>query len=583
MIAGKQVRAFPLRIWAPDAAKVEGVLEHRRVPLERLEGGWWRSAERLPAGTDYRFSVDGGEPLPSPRARWQPHGVDGPSRMLDPGSFEWSDGGWKPPPLADGVVYEAHIGTFSAQGTFEGAIGHLDSLVELGVTHLELMPVAEFSGEHGWGYDGVDLYAPHAAYGGPNGLWRLVDAAHARGLAVLLDVVYNHLGPTGNYLGRFGPYFTDRYSTPWGSAVNFDGPDSDEVRRFFIDNALMWLRDYHLDGLRLDAVHAIFDMSAVHFLEQLTAEVRQLEAELGRSLVVIAESDLNDPRLVADVARGGYGMDAQWSDDFHHALHSVLTGERTGYYEDFGTLGDLATTLGQGYRYAGDYSPFRRRRHGRPNPGLDGNRMLGYLQNHDQVGNRALGERSAELMSEGRLMIGAAVVLTAPFVPMLFQGEEWAASTPFQYFTDHHDPELGRAVSEGRRTEFAAFGWQPESVPDPQDRATFEASRLNWSERDRPDHARMLDWHRRLIRLRAEYPELRDGRLDRDAVESDDEGGWLRYRRGRIEVAFNVGAESRRLDVDPAATVLLASDERIGLDDGSLELPADTVAVLATT
>ena len=548
--------------------------------MDAEEGGWWASAEPVGPGTDYRFSLDGGAPMPDPRSAWQPSGVDGPSRTVDFDAFAWTDAGWQAPPLADAVVYEAHVGTFSAEGTFQGAIAHLDHLVELGVTHLELMPVAEFSGERGWGYDGVDLYAPHSAYGGPDGLWRLVDAAHARGLAVLLDVVYNHLGPTGNYLGTYGPYFTDRYSTPWGSAVNLDGPDSDEVRRFFIDNALMWLRDYHFDGLRLDAVHAIVDVSAVHFLEQLTTEVRALAASLSRQLAVIAESDLNDPRLIRDPSVGGYGIDAQWSDDFHHALHSVVTGERGGYYVDFGTLGDLATTLRQGYRYAGDYSPFRRRRHGRPNPALDGRQLLGYLQTHDQVGNRALGERISALTSPGRVMVGAAVVMCAPFVPMLFQGEEWAASNPFQYFTDHQDRELGQAVSKGRREEFAAFGWEPESVPDPQSAETFERSRLDWTEIGRGDHAVVLDWHSKLIGLRRDYPELRDGHLDAVRVAHDDEQGWLRFQRGRIEVVLNLGASSRYLEVPDDGRLLLASNNGVRLEREGLTLPPDSVAVL---
>ena len=384
-----------LEVWAPLVGRVDAILADAALPMRATGNGWWATDERFPMGTDYRFSLDGGRPLPDPRSRWQPDGIDGPSRVLDPESFEWSDAQWQAPPLASGVIYELHVGTFSVAGTFEGAIEHLDHLVELGVTHVELMPVAEFPGDRGWGYDGVDLYAPHHAYGGPAGLARLVDACHVRGLAVLLDVVYNHLGPAGNYLPQFGPYFTDRYGTPWGSAVNLDGPESDEVRRFFIDNALMWLRDYHVDGLRLDAVHAIFDMSALHFLEQLGAEVHELQAVLDRRLVVIAESDLNDPRLARAVDRGGYGLDAMWSDDFHHALHSLLAAETDGYYVDFGKLDDLARTLVEGYRYAGDYSVFRRRRHGRPAPDLDGRQLLGYLQNHDQVGNRALGERSS--------------------------------------------------------------------------------------------------------------------------------------------------------------------------------------------
>jgi len=571
---------FPLRVWAPVAQRVEGIVGDRRVELTHIGSGWWQSSETLPPGTDYYFSLDGDEPLPSPRSRFQPEGVAGPSRIVDPGSFVWTDAAFRAVPLPDALIYEIHVGTFSDAGTFDAAIAHLDHLVSLGVTHVELMPVNEFAGDRGWGYDGVDLYAPHHAYGGPEGMARFVDAAHARGLAVILDVVYNHLGPAGNYLSRFGPYFTDHYVTPWGSAINFDRAGSDEVRRFMIDNALMWLRDHHVDALRTDAVHAILDMSAVHFLEQLATEVHDLGEALGRNLALIAESDLNDPRLIRSPAEGGHGHDAQWSDDFHHALFSILTGEHNGYYQDFGSLSDLAKTLGQGYRYAGDYSRFRQRRHGRPAPGLDGRRLLGYLQNHDQVGNRALGERSSALVSMGRLKIGAAVVMTAPFVPMLFQGEDWAASTPFQFFTDHRDPELGAAVSKGRREEFADFGWDPESVPDPQDPETFRRSKLRWDELDEPDHATMLDWYRALIALRARYPELRDGRLANVEVRFDEDRHWLAFSRGRVSVAFNVSAQSIVVPV-AEGRIELASEDDVRLHGGELHLPPDSVAIVA--
>jgi maltooligosyltrehalose trehalohydrolase len=408
---------------------------------------------------------------------------------------------------------------------------------------VELMPVAEFSGDRGWGYDGVDLYAPHHAYGGPDGLKRLVDACHAQGIGVVLDVVYNHLGPAGNHLAEFAPYFTDRYATPWGEAVNLDGPESDEVRRFFVDNALMWLRDYHVDGLRLDAVHAIVDTSAVHLLEQLAVETADLSAHLGRPLHLIAESDLNDPRLIRRRETGGYGLDAQWSDDFHHALHAALTGERSGYYEDFGRLSQIATALRRAYVYAGERSGFRQRRHGRPPGDVPGWRFFGYLQNHDQVGNRATGERSSHLMSIERLRIGAALVATAPFVPMFFQGEEWGASTPFLYFTDHRDPELGRAVSHGRRREFASFGWDPDDIPDPQEEKTFLRSKLDWDELEHPHHAELLAWHRSLLALRRSRPELTDGRMDLVEVEADDEAGTLVVRRGRVIVTVRLGDE----------------------------------------
>jgi maltooligosyltrehalose trehalohydrolase len=496
--------------------------------------------------------------------------------------FPWQDQGWQARPLAAAVLYELHIGTFTPAGTFEAAIARLDHLVDLGITHVELMPVNEFPGSRGWGYDGVDLYAPHHAYGGPQGLKRLIDACHARGLAVLLDVVYNHLGPAGNYLSRFGPYFTERYATPWGSAVNLDGPHSHEVRRFFCDNALMWLRDYHCDGLRLDAVHALVDTSAVHFLEQLAAEVDALATQLGRHLVLIAESDLNDPRVVRAPEVGGYGIDAQWNDDFHHALHTVLTGERDGYYMDFGAFADLAKALQGAFVYDGRYSAFRRRPHGRPPSGLTGYRFLGYLQNHDQIGNRATGDRSSHLMSIGRLQIAAALVLTAPFLPMLFQGEEWGASSPFQYFTAYDDPALGQAVATGRREEFAAFGWHPHDVPDPQAHDTFERSKLNWDELAREPHAELLDWHRRLIRLRREVPALSDGRRQRVRVRCDEEARWLVVERGPVAVVCNLadGAQCVPVRLPGVTQALLTSDPAVRVTADGAILAPDTVAII---
>ena len=564
-------------VWAPHAASVDLVLDNDRIPMARRERGWWGVESDVPAGTDYRFSVDGGTPRPDPRSPWQPEGPDGPSRTVDHYAFAWSDVDWRGADLATAVIYELHIGTFTPEGTFDSAIERLDHLVDLGVTAIELLPVAEFSGGHGWGYDGVDLYAPHRAYGGPEGLKRLVDAAHSRGLAVVMDVVYNHLGPSGNYLREFGPYFTDRYATPWGDAINFDGPGSDEARRFFVDNALMWQRDYHCDGLRLDAVHAILDTSAFHILEEIGADVRALEAEVGRTLWVIAESDLNDPRLVTLVDRGGYGLDAQWSDDFHHALHALLTGETAGYYSDFGSIEHLATALRRAFVYAGDHSAFRQRRHGRPPDGLGARRFLGYLQNHDQVGNRAAGERSSQLMSPGLLKVGAALVMTAPFVPMLFQGEEWAASTPFLYFTDHPDPELGKAVSEGRKGEFAAFGWEPSEIPDPQDRASFEASKLQWSEPNRGIHAEMLAWHKELIRFRKTTPPPTD--LADVSVRHDERGRWLVVEYGTYTVVCNMSTDEVDVELGEGRQIALASGYEPKRTNGAVNLPPESVTI----
>jgi maltooligosyltrehalose trehalohydrolase len=408
-----------------------------------------------------------------------------------------------------------------------------------------------------------------------------VDACHARGLAVALDVVYNHLGPSGNYLARFGPYFTDRYVTPWGPAINLDGPGSDEVRRFLCDNALTWFRDYHIDALRLDAVHALIDRSATLFLEQLAEETEALAAHLGRPLLLIAESDLNDPRLVRSRAVGGIGLDAMWNDDFHHALHTVLTGERNGYYRDFGTLADLATALERGFVYDGRYSRHRDRSHGRPATGVSGHRLVGYWQNHDQIGNRARGERSGHLVNPARLAVGAALVLAAPFVPLLFQGEEWGASAPFLYFTSHDEPALGEAVREGRRREFAAFGWDPDELPDPQAPETFERSKLDWSELEREPHASLLAWHRRLIDLRRAWPALTDGRLDALRVRFDETARWLVMDRGPVTVACNLATEPRDVPVATGGRrFLLTSQPSARATSTGVTLPPDAVTIL---
>lgn len=570
------------QVWAPLPRTVAIEVAGRRHAMIRGVDGWWAvEVKSADAGIDYGFVMDGAGPFPDPRSRWQPHGVHGLSRLVDHRTFEWSDAGFRAPPLGDAVIYELHIGTFTPEGTFDSAIGRLEHLVRLGVTHVELMPVNAFPGEHGWGYDGVCLFAPQHAYGGPGGLKRFVDACHSHGLAVLLDVVYNHLGPSGNYLGMFAPYFTDRHHTPWGPAVNLDGPGSDEVGRYFCDNALMWLRDYHCDGLRLDAVHAMPDPAVRSFLERLATEVKQLSVQLGRPLVLIAESDLNDPRLVWPVERGGCGLDAQWNDDFHHALHTALTGERAGYYRDFSGLPHLAKALRHAYVYDGCHSQHRGRRHGQSPEGLSAHHFLAYAQNHDQVGNRARGERLSHLVRPGRLKIAAALVLTSPFVPLIFQGEEWAASSPFQYFTDHPEPELARAVREGRRREFAAFGWKPADVPDPQARETFERSRLRWDELGSGLHAEMLDWHRRLIRLRRTGPALADGALENVTVRCDESAAWLLLERGPLAVACNLAGNAQSVALDgPGWSVILSSAPGVETVAATLRLPADSVAVL---
>lgn len=570
-----------LRVWAPHAGKVEVETREGRSPMQPADGDWFTLGRSLPPDTDYAFVLDGGAPLPDPRSPRQPNGVHGASRTIDPSAFRWTDAGFRAPPLASAVLYELHVGTFTPEGTFEAVIPHLDELVALGITHVELLPVNSFPGGHGWGYDGVDLYAPHEPYGGPLGLKRLVDACHDRGLGVLLDVVYNHLGPDGNYLSQFGPYFTDFHPTPWGPSVNLDREESFEVRRFFVDNALMWLRDYHFDGLRIDAVHAFYDTSAVHLLEQMAIEVEALAAQTGRPLVLIAESDLNDPRIVRPRSLGGYGIDAQWSDDFHHALHAVLTEERSGYYEDFGSLADLAKTLAHAFVYDGKLSPHRRRAHGRPIEGVSPTAFLGYLQNHDQVGNRAKGERIGHLVSPGRAKIGAALYLTAPYVPMIFQGEEWSASSPFCYFVDHQNEDLRKAVREGRRREFAAFGWKPEEIPDPSDRATFERSKLDWSERENGEHRAMLDWYTKLLALRKQHPDLGVPRWENLRVRFDEKARWLVFERGNVRVACNLGTKAQPLLLGSGyrGSMLLASDDRARPQGERVELPADSVAI----
>lgn len=567
-------------VWAPRAERVALALEGNHVSMSRRSDGWWTADRPMRDGELYAFVVDDDGPFPDPRSMFQPSGVHGWSQCVDHARFAWTDAGWQAPPLSAGVLYEVHIGTFTEAGTFEGAIEKLSHLTDLGVTHLELMPVCEFSGSRGWGYDAVDLFAPHHAYGGPDGLKRLVDACHARGLAVILDVVYNHFGPAGNYVGKFGPYFTHRYNTPWGDAVNLDDAGSNEVRRFFCDNASMWLRDYHLDGLRLDAVHSLIDTSACHFLEQLSREVDALEAVLGRHLVLVAESDLNDPRVIHACEAGGYGIDAQWNDDFHHALHAVVTGERSGYYEDFGTLSHFATALREGFVYAGAHSSHRQRSHGRQLHDVPGWRLVVAAQNHDQIGNRAAGERLNHLVSLGRLKIAGALLLTAPFVPLLFQGEEWGASSPFQYFTAHEDPALGNQVSEGRRKEFAAFGWEPSSVPDPQSLQTFERSRLRWDELASPEHAEILNWYRALIAIRRQHPSLRDGKYREVSVTLDERRGHLSIRRGAVLVACNLGDTVGTFDVEGHHRLMLASEPGVRCQGGAIRLPAESIAVV---
>ena len=501
-------------VWAPTAKRVAVRVttdgRERDHALARGDDGVWSGlVGSAGAGSDYRYVLDGERALPDPVSRHQPEGPHGPSRVVDPGAFEWTDDEWRGVPLAEYAIYEMHVGTFSDEGTFDGAIRHLPELAELGVTAIEVMPIAQFPGARNWGYDGVGLYAVQNSYGGPEGFRRFVDAAHAQGLAVVLDVVYNHVGPEGNYLGAYGPYFTERYRTPWGQAVNYDDADSDEVRRFVIDNAVHWVTEYHVDGLRLDAIHGIFDFGASHVLRELAEAVRDAGRRAGRETVVIGESDLNDPRVVR-AGGEGWGLDAQWSDDFHHAMHAALTGERSGYYADFGGLDQVAKALRDRFVYDGRYSPHRRRRHGAPALDVPAERFVICLQNHDQVGNRATGERLSSLVSFDQLKLGAAVLLLAPYVPMLFMGEEWGETNPFLYFANHGDEALVEAVRKGRREEFKAFGWG-DDVPDPFAEETFARSRLDRGKLAEPHHAALRALYRDLLRLRRREAALRPG------------------------------------------------------------------------
>ncbi|HEV2342950.1 MAG TPA: malto-oligosyltrehalose trehalohydrolase [Actinocrinis sp.] len=570
-------------VWAPRAKQVDLVLGDERLPMKQRPAsepwreGWWElDVPSAGVGTDYAYSLDGGTPRPDPRSWHQPRTVHDASRVVDPALFHWTDETWTGLTAPGSVAYELHIGTFTREGTFDAAIGRLDHLAQLGVDLVELMPITAFPGTHGWGYDGVAPWSVHEPYGGPSGLVRFIDACHRRGIGVLLDVVYNHLGPSGNYLAEFGPYFTGKHQTPWGWAVNLDDSGSDEVRAYIVENALHWLRDYHLDGLRLDAVHALADTRSVHVLEQLSIAVDDLAARLGRPLALIAETDLNDPRIITPRTHSGYGVHAQWNDDFHHALHSLLTGERHGYYADFGSICAFAKTLTSCYFHDGSWSSFRGRTHGRPVDTvlIGANRFVCFLQDHDQVGNRALGDRIGAALPPGRRRIGAALLLTAPFTPMLFMGEEWGASTPWQYFCDHPDPELGGAIREGRRREFARHGWAGEDVPDPQAPETFARSRLDWNEIARDEHRELLDWYRALIALRHSEPDLQDPRLTAVRVVYDEPAQWLVVQRGAVRVAVNLADRARSIRLDAAGSaVLLASDAAIRIDQGDADPP----------
>jgi maltooligosyltrehalose trehalohydrolase len=587
-------------VWAPDHDELsvrvsadDGEVTQALVPA--ADGYFAGEVPNVGDAPDYRYVLADGKALADPASRCQPDGVHGPSRGFDPSGFEWTDQRFSAPPLSETVIYELHVGTFTADGTFDAAIDHLDELVELGVTAVEPMPIAAFPGTRNWGYDGVFPFAVQDSYGGPLGFQRFVDACHQRGLAVILDVVYNHLGPEGNVLGAFGPYFTDVYVTPWGAAVNVAEAGSDEVRRFFTENALMWLHDFHVDGLRLDAIHGILDPTASPFLRELTAAVARLSLEFGRRLFLIAESADNNPLVVSAAALGGLGFDGQWNDDFHHALHAVVTGERAGYYEDFGRLDQLASAYNDGFVYQGEYSAFRRRRHGAPSRSIPADHFVVYAQNHDQVGNRAGAERLVSIVDLPVARLAAVAVLLSPFVPLLFMGEEYAETAPFPYFVDHRDDDLITAVRRGRAAE---FGRGADSF-DPASTETFAQARLDRSTRESDSGRAMLALYRALIASRRRHPVLTDPQpLESNAVAVD--GVLTLLRRSSTNMAFvalNFGADAAVVTVDPSAPhwhrVIDSGEGRLGgggpslpedIDGGgSLSLPAYGFCLYATT
>lgn len=566
-------------VWAPKPERVRLDVDGAVHPMSRSADGWWRATVDTSPDARYGYLLDDDpKVLPDPRSARQPDGVHERSQLWDPSAAAWTDREWAGRSVEGAVIYELHLGTFTPAGTFDSAVEKLDYLVELGVDFVELMPVNAFSGTHGWGYDGVLWYAVHEPYGGPDGLVRFVDACHRRGLGVLIDAVFNHLGPSGNYLPRFGPYLSSG-SNPWGEGINIADADSDQVRRYIIDCALRWMRDFHADGLRLDAVHALVDTTAIHILEELAAETDSLAAQLGRPLSLVAESDLNDPRLITPRSENGYGLTAQWDDDIHHAIHTAVSGERQGYYADFGSIATLAKTLRNGFFHAGTYSSFRRRRHGRPleTSQIPATRLLAYTCTHDQVGNRALGDRPSQNLSPGQLAVKAALVLGSPYTTMLFMGEEWGASTPFQFFSSHPEPELARATAEGRKKEFAEHGWDADDIPDPQDPQTFQRSKLDWSEVDTGEHARLLRAYRDLITLRRKEPDLADPWLDDLAIDYNEDQRWIVLRRGRFAIACNLEADAVRIPV--SGELMLAWDPpQVG--DTSTELPGHSFAIL---
>lgn len=529
-------------VWAPNVARIEvrlvGASERFLELTPETHGYHFGTAEDVRSDARYWYRLDGDKERADPASRFQPAGVDGPSQLIQTSDFEWTDHEWRGPDLQDYIFYELHTGAYTNEGTFDAVLDHLDDLKTLGISAIELMPVAQFPGSRNWGYDGVFPFAVQNTYGGPEGLKRLVNACHCSGLAVVLDVVYNHLGPEGNYLGDFGPYFTDRYQTPWGNAINFDGPGSDHVARFFIENAIYWLNDYHIDALRLDAIHGIVDRNAQPFLALLSSVVDEFGRQNRRRVHLVAESDLNDSRFVLSRNAGGYGLHGQWNDDFHHALHSLQTGEQCGYYADYGRLEHLRKALQHGFVFTGQYSVHRGRRHGNSSEGIKASQLVVYSQNHDQVGNRLSGERSSALLRFEELKLSAGMVILSPFLPLLFMGEEYGETAPFLYFTSHHDQMLGEAVRQGRAEELSAFGWVGDP-PDPQAESSFLRSKLDHKLRDRGPHRVLREFYRELIRVRTSSSPLRKvGRRSCDVDMCESEGCLFMQRRWKNEEVF---------------------------------------------
>lgn len=569
-------------VWAPERERVRLVVDDRTVDMTPGDDGWWTPVGDVPTGeVDYGYLLDDAtDPRPDPRSRWQPQGVHALSRTFDPAQHDWQDAAWTGRQLAGAVVYELHVGTFTPEGTLDSAVERLPHLVDLGVDLVELLPVNAFDGDHGWGYDGVAWYAVHDAYGGPAAYQRFVDACHAHGLGVVQDVVYNHLGPSGNYLPEFGPYLHATGQNPWGAGLNLDGPHSEHVRRYIVDNALSWLREMHVDALRLDAVHALADTSMTHLLEQLATEVDALSAHLGRPLTLVAESDLNDTRMVTPREAGGRGVHAQWSDDFHHAVHVALTGETDGYYGDFAPLSALVKVCERGFLHDGTFSTFRGRVHGRPvdTATMPTWRLVVCNQNHDQVGNRAIGDRLAASLDDDQLVCAALLTLAGPFTPMLWQGEEWAASSPFQFFTSFTDEDLAEAVRTGRRSEFASHGWGEQEVPDPQDPGTFARSQLDWSELSSGRHAVVLDAYRTLGRLRRSLPDLTDPSFTAVHAWADEASRVFTLRRGSTLLAVNFG--SAEASVPATGSVVFTTPTAASSEGGVLTLPPHAGALV---